>query len=145
MICKKTWLLLRSCVHVGDKPGHEAESFMGQEGRAAHRRNATSDIMLRSAKLQPCYWSPFARHSIRQHISTLFFSRSWYNKATLFTRLLCDQLQCQRTICTPSWGMEGQCKYSWEMRAPIHMRTEGKLLLYCSHHTEVHIVPRLSF
>lgn len=29
-----------------------------------------SDIMLRSAKLQWCYWSPVARHIIRQHIST---------------------------------------------------------------------------
>lgn len=42
-------------------------------------------------------------------------------------------------------GMEAQRKYSLEMRAPIHMQTEGKLLLYCSHHTEVHIVPSPSF
>lgn len=74
-----------------------------------------------------------------------FFPRSKCNNATLFNGLLCDQLQCQRTICTPSWGMEAQCKYSLEMRAPIHMQTVGKLLLYRSHHTEVHIVPSLSF
>lgn len=66
-----------------------------------------NDIMLRSAKLQRCYWSPVARHIIRQHISTLSFSRSKRNNATLFNRLLCDLLQCQRTICTPSWGHGG--------------------------------------
>lgn len=37
---EKTWFLLRSCIHAGDKPGHEADPSMSQEGKAAHRRNA---------------------------------------------------------------------------------------------------------
>lgn len=63
---------------------------------------------------------------------------------TLFNRLFSGQVQCQRTLCTRSWYIVAQCKHSLEMRAPIHIQTESKLLLSCSCQTEMHIVPSFS-
>lgn len=38
-------------------------------------------------------------------------------------------LQCQRSLYTTRWHIEDQCEHSLEMRAPILIQTETKLLL----------------
>lgn len=78
----------------------------------------------------------------RSHCNNVLLTRTGSCcEPTLFNRLFSGQVQCQRTLCTTSWYIEAQSKHSLEMRAPIHIHTESKLLLPWSDHTEVHIVP----
>lgn len=81
----------------------------------------------------------------RSHCNNVLFTYMGSRcEDTLFNRLFTGRVQCQRSLCTTSWYTEAQCKHSLEMRAPIHIQTESKLLLSSSCQTEVHIVPSFS-
>lgn len=142
------WSLHTAYMHEKDKPGHEAE--------AAHRGggwtgvwSTQSDISMRSTKYSAFIEAQWREATITNmfllcalsHCNNVLFTYTTSCcEHTLFSSLLYAKLQCQRSLCTTSWCMEAQSEHSLEMRAPIHIQTESKLLLCCSFHTEVHIV-----